>query len=176
MLKMPDPDKKVISRRKDIVADLAGMLPSDSVIWHQTEMRVFQSDGLSAYRQMPMVVVLPKTTDQVSRVLRYCHQNNVRVVPRGAGTSLSGGALPLADAVLVGMTKFNQILDIVYQLNPQPPYSQRLEISHHNLHSIRTTSTAPTSPPARRSSAVQSIGRKEKRKLLEEAEWLTRST
>ena len=114
MLKMPDPDKKVLSRRSDIVADLASLVPPDSVIWHETEMRVFQSDGLSAYRQMPLVVVLPKTTEQVSKVLRYCHQNNVRVVPRGAGTSLSGGALPLADAVLVGMTKFNQILDIDY--------------------------------------------------------------
>ncbi|NND49837.1 MAG: FAD-binding protein, partial [Rhizobiales bacterium] len=111
---MPDPDKKVLSRRSDIVADLASLVPPDSVIWHETEMRVFQSDGLSAYRQMPLVVVLPKTTEQVSKVMRYCHQNNVRVVPRGAGTSLSGGALPLADAVLVGMTKFNQILDIDY--------------------------------------------------------------
>jgi len=114
MLKMPDIDKKVLSRRGDIVAALAGMLPSDSLIWHETEMRVFQSDGLSAYRQMPMVVVLPKTTEQVANVLRYCHQNSIRVVPRGAGTSLSGGALPLADAVVVGMTKFNRILEIDY--------------------------------------------------------------
>src|SRR6202022_4196150 len=67
------------------------------------------------YRQLPMVVVLPETTRQVSRVLRYCHDEGVRVVPRGAGTSLSGGALPLADGVLLGMAKFNRILDIDYE-------------------------------------------------------------
>src|SRR5258706_2912642 len=59
-----------------------------------------------------MVVVLPPTTDQVAAVLRYCHQNGIKVVPRGAGTSLSGGALPLGDGVLLGMAKFNRILEI----------------------------------------------------------------
>ncbi len=61
-----------------------------------------------------MVVVLPETTEQVSRVLRYCHANGIKVVPRGAGTSLSGGALPLADGVLLGMAKFNRIREIDY--------------------------------------------------------------
>ncbi|MBV8456937.1 MAG: FAD-binding protein, partial [Acetobacteraceae bacterium] len=76
------------------------------------ERRAYETDGLTAYRQLPMVVVLPSTTDQVSQVLRYCQQNNVKVVPRGAGTSLSGGALPLEDGVLLGMAKFNRILEI----------------------------------------------------------------
>jgi glycolate oxidase len=75
-------------------------------------MRPFESDGLTAYRQLPMVVVLPSTTQQVSNVLRYCHDNNIKVVPRGAGTSLSGGALPLEDGVLLGMSKFNKIREI----------------------------------------------------------------
>jgi glycolate oxidase len=114
MLTMPDPDRKIIARRDGIVDALAAILPADSLVWHETEMRVFQSDGLSAYRQMPLVVVLPKTVDQVTKVLKYCHQEGIAVVPRGAGTSLSGGALPLADAVLLVMSKFNQILEIDY--------------------------------------------------------------
>ena len=72
----------------------------------------FETDGLTAYRQMPMLVVLPETVEQVSRVLRYCYENGIRVVPRGSGTSLSGGALPLEDGVLLVMSKFNRILDI----------------------------------------------------------------
>jgi len=74
-------------------------------------MRPYESDGLTAYAQLPMVVVLPETTEQVCRVLTLCHREGVKVVPRGAGTSLSGGALPLADGVLLGMAKFNRILE-----------------------------------------------------------------
>src|SRR5471030_1268068 len=75
-------------------------------------MKPYETDGLTAYHQPPMVVVLPETTEQVSQVLRYCHGEGVKVVPRGAGTSLSGGALPLADGVLLGVAKFNRIRDI----------------------------------------------------------------
>src|SRR5881394_304737 len=71
-----------------------------------------ESDGLMAYRQPPMVVVLPDTTEQVSKVLKYCFEQGIKVVPRGSGTSLSGGALPLADGVLLGMAKFKRIRDI----------------------------------------------------------------
>src|SRR5690606_14081513 len=78
----------------------------------EDERRAYESDGLTAYRQIPLVVVLPSTTQQVSQVLRNCHENNLKVVPRGAGTSLSGGALPLADGVLLGLGKFNRILEI----------------------------------------------------------------
>ena len=74
-------------------------------------MRAFESDGLTAYRQLPLVVVLPETVAQVSRILKYCNERNIRVVPRGSGTSLSGGALPLEDAVLLVMSRFNRILD-----------------------------------------------------------------
>ena len=75
-------------------------------------MRPYESDGLTAYRQLPMVVVLPETTAQVSAVLAYCHREGIKVVPRGAGTSLSGGALPLGDGVLLGLAKFNRIREI----------------------------------------------------------------
>ena len=76
--------------------------------------RAYELDGLTAYRQPPLVVVLPSTVGQVAAVLRYCQAEGIKVVPRGAGTSLSGGALPLADGVLLGMAKFNRILDIDY--------------------------------------------------------------
>ena len=78
-------------------------------------MKAYDADGLSAYRQMPLVVVLPETTQQVADVMKWCRDENIKIVPRGAGTSLSGGALPLADGVLLGLGKFNQILDIDYE-------------------------------------------------------------
>ncbi|HKM63953.1 MAG TPA: FAD-linked oxidase C-terminal domain-containing protein [Acidisphaera sp.] len=109
---MPMPDAAVLARRAEIVNALRRIVPGEGVIDSERERRAYESDGLTAYRQLPMVVVLPSTTAQVSQVLKYCQQHNVRVVPRGAGTSLSGGALPLADGVLLGLSKFNRILDI----------------------------------------------------------------
>src|SRR3954466_13042311 len=111
---MPDLDQAVLARRGEIVAVLSAIVPGEGVISAERAMRPFESDGLTAYKQLPMVVVLPETTDQVAKVLRYCHDNGVRVVPRGAGTSLSGGALPLVDGVLLGMSKFNRIREIDY--------------------------------------------------------------
>lgn len=112
---MPAPDKTTLSRRDDICAALKAMLPAGCVIDDDATMRAYDADGLSAYRQMPLVVVLPETTQQVADVLRWCRDNDVKVVPRGAGTSLSGGALPLADGVLLGLGKFNQITDIDFE-------------------------------------------------------------
>ncbi|HXD45872.1 MAG TPA: FAD-linked oxidase C-terminal domain-containing protein [Pseudolabrys sp.] len=109
---MPEPDRAVLDRRARIVSTLRQLVHGEGVIDTEREMRPFESDGLTAYRQMPMVVVLPETTRQVSEVLKYCHQEGIKVVPRGAGTSLSGGALPLADGVLLGMAKFNRIREI----------------------------------------------------------------
>ncbi len=111
-LKMPAPEPAVLGRRAEIVAALNRIVPGEGVIATEKEMKPYESDGLTAYRQPPMVVVLPETTSQVSQVLRYCHDNGIRVVPRGAGTSLSGGALPLADGVLLGMGKFNRVREI----------------------------------------------------------------
>src|SRR5579862_7252236 len=113
-LKLPPPDESVLARREEIVAALRGMLPADAVISEAETLRPYECDGLSAYRQPPMVVVLPETTQQISAVLRWCHSQGVKVVPRGSGTSLSGGALPLADAVLLGLARLNRILDINY--------------------------------------------------------------
>ena len=111
-VRMPELDGAVVARRERIVAALRQIVPGEGVIAGEREMRPYESDGLTAYRQLPMVVVLPETTAQVAEVLRYCHDEGIRVVPRGAGTSLSGGALPLADGVLLGMAKFNRIREI----------------------------------------------------------------
>ena len=113
-LAMPAPDAATLSRRDEIVADMRIIVPGEGVVDQPTGMRAFESDGLTAYRQMPLVVVLPETAAQVSRILRYCNDRDIRVVPRGSGTSLSGGALPLQDAVLLVMSRFNRILDIDY--------------------------------------------------------------
>jgi glycolate oxidase len=109
---MPEPDAEVLARRDRIVTALRRIVPGEGVIATAHELKPYESDGLTAYAQVPMVVVLPATTDQVARVLRYCHDEGIKVVPRGAGTSLSGGALPLADGVLLGMAKFNRIREI----------------------------------------------------------------
>src|SRR5436190_12389225 len=113
-MEMPLPDAATIARRDEIAAALRGIVPGDSVIVSEPLRRAYESDGLTAYRQPPLVVVLPSRVEEVAAVLRYCQQAGVKVVPRGAGTSLSGGALPLADGVLLGMAKFNRILDIDY--------------------------------------------------------------
>ena len=111
---MPKPDREVLARRGELVEALRGLLPAESVIADADALRVYECDGLTAYRQLPMIVVLPETTEQVSRILAMCHARGVKVVPRGAGTGLSGGALPLADAVTIGLGKFKRILDIDY--------------------------------------------------------------
>src|SRR5205807_5029412 len=113
-MRMPNPDAAVMSRRSEIVEALRRIVPGEGVIASEAERRAYESDGLTAYRELPMVVVLPSRVDQVAAVLRYCREAGIKVVPRGAGTSLSGGALPLADGVLLGLAKFNRILDIDY--------------------------------------------------------------
>ncbi|WP_213981036.1 FAD-linked oxidase C-terminal domain-containing protein [Sphingomonas sp. dw_22] len=114
-LKMPEADARTLARRDSIVAALRRIVPGEGVIADPDGLRPFESDGLTAYRQMPLVVVLPETVEQVSQVLAWCHSEGVKVVPRGSGTSLSGGALPLEDAVLLGLSKFNRVLDIDYE-------------------------------------------------------------
>jgi glycolate oxidase len=113
-MEMPIPDKATIARRDEIAGALRQIVPGEGVIVSEPERRAYESDGLTAYRQPPLVVVLPSTVAEVAAVLRYCKAEGIKVVPRGAGTSLSGGALPLADGVLLGMAKFNRILDIDY--------------------------------------------------------------
>ena len=100
------------ARQREVVAALRAFMPAHAVLYREEETRPFECDGLSAYRQLPMVVALPETEEQVARVLRTCHGLGVPVVPRGAGTGLSGGALPSAEGVLLGMAKFNRLLSI----------------------------------------------------------------
>src|SRR4029078_5672757 len=100
---MPAPDQAVLGRRETIVAALRAIVPGEGVIDSAAEMLAYESDGLTAYRQPPVCVVRPDTTEQVSQVLKYCQAHGIKVVPRGSGTSLSGGALPLSDGVLLGL-------------------------------------------------------------------------
>lgn len=111
-MKMPPVDKEALKNRPALVRQLRAILPEASVIVDKASLRAYETDALTAYRQPPMLAVLPETTAQVAEVLKLCDRLNVKVVPRGAGTSLSGGALPLADGIVLGMGKFNKITDI----------------------------------------------------------------
>ena len=114
-LMMPRIDKKTILKKKIIVKNLKKIVKPENVLDHEDELRPFETDGLSAYKQKPLIVVFPENTEQVSKILRYCNDERIKVVPRGAGTGLSGGALPLADCVLLSLGKFNKILEIDYK-------------------------------------------------------------
>ena len=113
-MRMPTPDAAVLKRQDEIADALRQIVPGEGVIASLAERRVYESDALTAYRQLPLVVALHSSVEQVAAVLRYCKAEGIKVVPRGAGTSLSGGALPLADGVLLGMAKFNRILEVDY--------------------------------------------------------------
>lgn len=114
-MQMPEPEAAILSQRDGLIADLRAIVPGEGVIVDDTELRAYESDGLTAYRQQPMVCVLPETTAQVAEILKLCNRRGIKVVPRGAGTSLSGGALPLADGLLLGLGKFKRILEIDYE-------------------------------------------------------------
>lgn len=111
-MRMPAPEAAALAQRDELIAEFRALLGQDAVIADQTGLEVYENDGLTAYAQKPMVAVLPATTDEVAAVLKICARRGIRVVPRGAGTSLSGGALPLADGVLLGLGRFNRILDV----------------------------------------------------------------
>src|SRR5918996_1305445 len=113
-MRMPEPDRAALEKRAQIVARLRAIVPGEGVIADRDELRAYECDGLSAYRAVPMAVVLPSTTEQVAAILRLCNEERIKVVPRGAGTSLSGGALPLTDGIVLGLGKFNRILEIDY--------------------------------------------------------------
>ena len=113
-MQMPIPDQGLMARRSEFVAALRRLVPGDGVIDDRATLRAYECDGLAAYRTTPLAVVLPETTAEVSAILAYCHANGLKVVPRGSGTSLSGGALPLADGIVLGLGRFNRILEIDY--------------------------------------------------------------
>jgi glycolate oxidase len=113
-IEMPKPDRSVIDRKALIVDALCKVLPSDSVIFDEHETRAYECDGLTAYRCPPMVAVLPRTSQECAAAMRVCHEMNVTVVPRGAGTSLAGGALPTADCVILGTARLKDVLEVDY--------------------------------------------------------------
>ena len=112
---MPKIDRKLILRKIEVAKDLRKIIKAENVLDHEDQLRPFETDGLSAYKQKPLLVVFPENTKEVSKVLKYCNQNRIKVVPRGSGTGLSGGALPLEDSVLLCLGKFNKIINIDYQ-------------------------------------------------------------
>jgi glycolate oxidase len=113
-MRQPEPKPGILARRTEIIAGLRAILPAHAVIGEAISLKPYETDGLSAYRQMPLAVVLPENEAQVVAVMKFCAAGGIRIIPRGAGTSLSGGALPMADAVVVGMMRMNQILEINY--------------------------------------------------------------
>ena len=113
-LLMPAPEQAVIGNRDLLIGRLRSILPGEGVIADEAAMRVYECDALTMYRQLPLVVALPETVPQVRAVMALANEMNVKVVPRGAGTSLSGGSLPLGDGILLAMGKFNRILEIDY--------------------------------------------------------------
>ena len=114
-LAMPKIDRKLLSRKAEVIANLKKIIKIENVLDHEDQIRPFETDALSAYKQKPLVVVFPENTKEVSDILSYCNQERIKVVPRGAGTGLSGGALPLEDCVLLCLGKFNKIINIDYK-------------------------------------------------------------
>ncbi|MEO0618282.1 MAG: FAD-linked oxidase C-terminal domain-containing protein [Pseudomonadota bacterium] len=113
-IELIDADPIVVARRREIIEGLSALVDADALIADEDGRRAFDTDAFTAYRRMPLAVVLPSTTKQVSDVLAFCHERGIRLIPRGAGTSLCGGALPAEDAVVVGVSKMNQVLDVNY--------------------------------------------------------------
>ena len=112
---MPAADPAILARRDDIVAGLRALVSTpEDVIDERAALSVYECDGLTAYRQLPLAVVLPRTVEEISAILRFCSAEGLKVVPRGAGTSLSGGALPLADGIVLGLARFDRIREIDY--------------------------------------------------------------
>ncbi|MCF7985916.1 MAG: FAD-binding protein [Thiohalocapsa sp.] len=112
---IPFDDARLATARAELLPALRAFLPEDAILARQEEVSPYECDGLSAYRQLPLLVVLPRTVEEVQRVLRLCHEREVPVVARGAGTGLSGGALPLCDGIVLSLARFNRILE----LNPE---------------------------------------------------------
>ncbi|MGE0626510.1 MAG: FAD-linked oxidase C-terminal domain-containing protein [Hyphomicrobiaceae bacterium] len=114
-IQLPEPDAVILSHRSEIINDLVQLLGADRIIGDDIGRSAYETDALTAYRRMPLAVVLPRSTDEVSRLLSYCNARRIKVVPRGAGTSLSGGALPAEDAIVVCVSRLNRVLEIDYE-------------------------------------------------------------
>jgi glycolate oxidase len=113
-IKMPQADTSILSRRNAVLSALSKALTRGTLISDETGLRAFETDALTAYRALPLAVVLAQTTAEISRVLKFCCENRIKVVARGAGTSFCGGALPSEDAIVLGLSRMNRILDVDY--------------------------------------------------------------
>ena len=113
-MEMPAPNQNVLNRKPELVKRLLSVLPRDAVIDHEAETKAYECDALSAYRCPPIAAVLPRTTEEIAAILKICNEMQVPVVPRGSGTSLSGGALPTADSVILGVARMNAVLETNY--------------------------------------------------------------
>ena len=113
-MQMPVPDAAILALKSRLVDRLLAILPADAVVHDETETRAYECDALTAYRCPPLVAVLPRSTAEVSAVLKLCHAMGVPVVPRGSGTSLAGGALPTADCVILGVARMNAVIETDY--------------------------------------------------------------
>jgi glycolate oxidase len=111
-IELPAADAAVVARREEIVRELVALLGADRVVADEDGRRAYETDALTAYRQMPLAVVLPRSTAEVSKALAYCHRHGLKVIPRAAGTSLVGGALPTADSVVIAISKMNRVLSV----------------------------------------------------------------
>ena len=112
---MPKVDNSILSKRDQIVSDVEKIVDPKNVLSHIDEIKPYETDALAAYKQVPLMVVLPETVKEVSKILKYCNENKIKVVPRGAGTGLSGGSLPLQDCILLAMGKFNKVLELDFE-------------------------------------------------------------
>ncbi|MEZ5849383.1 MAG: FAD-linked oxidase C-terminal domain-containing protein [Hyphomicrobiaceae bacterium] len=128
LIAMPQPDAMVISRRTAIVQELAALVGPGGLVADEDGRRAFETDGLTAYRCMPLAVVLPRSTDEVSRLMAYCHAQGIKVIARGAGTSLCGGALPAEDAVVICLSRMTKVIEVNY-----PNRTARVEVGITNL-------------------------------------------
>ncbi|MGB8813643.1 MAG: FAD-linked oxidase C-terminal domain-containing protein [Paracoccaceae bacterium] len=113
-MEMPTPNPAILARKARIVERLLSVLPLDAVVHDPAETRAYECDALTAYRCPPLAAVLPRSTAEVSAVLRICHEEGVPVVPRGSGTSLAGGALPTADSIILGVARLNGVIETDY--------------------------------------------------------------
>ncbi|MBM1220282.1 FAD-binding protein [Ponticoccus sp. SC2-23] len=113
-MEMPAPDARVMAKTARIVERLQSVLPADAVIHDPAETRAYECDALTAYRCPPLCAVLPASTEEVSAVMKICHEEGVPVVPRGSGTSLAGGALPTADCVILGVSRLTDVIETDY--------------------------------------------------------------
>ena len=143
-IQMPVPDAGIVARKPQIVAALQAVLPADAVISDPAETRAYECDALAAYRCPPLAVVLPRSTAEVAAALKVCHAARVPVVPRGSGTSLSGGALPTADSVVLGVARMTRVLDCDPAL---PPVSVSIGINVTSSGTVMNTCSKPPRSP-----------------------------